>query len=443
MTRTLDLTIDSIAAGGDGVGRSNGLVVFVPRSAPGDTGRVRIDKAGRFARAHWDSIVEPGPERIDPPCTHYVVDRCGGCQLQHISYPAQLAAKSDFIRDALQRIAKRPAIRAPVRRSPTEWRYRRKLTLALRRRTVGDAWIAGLHPYDSPGRVFDLVDCPITDERVLDVWREIRAASQWLPQETELRGAVQISPGGSAAETSFLLEGGARWTTHERFLEAVPLIGALWWQPHGHARRRLGVRATASSPSSDDVDSADPAPMLATLADGDDSEARSADASFVQVNSAVAAELQSYVIGLALSRHPATAIDAYAGGGDTAVGLSQAGVRVAAIELDRHGAARGASRLVSPSRMVHARVEDVLWEFLPADVVILNPPRVGVHERVTTQLSAATPPGALIYVSCNPATLARDVARLPGFRIASVVGFDMFPQTAHVETVCELVPDPR
>jgi 23S rRNA (uracil1939-C5)-methyltransferase len=78
---------------------------------------------------------------------------------------------------------------------------------------------------------------------------------------------------------------------------------------------------------------------------------------------------------------------------------------------------------------------------LPADLVLLNPPRVGVHERVTASIAAASPaPRAVIYVSCDAATLARDVARLPGFRIASLQAFDMFPQTAHVETVCELVP---
>ncbi|MHB1224383.1 MAG: class I SAM-dependent RNA methyltransferase, partial [Gemmatimonadaceae bacterium] len=82
----------------------------------------------------------------------------------------------------------------------------------------------------------------------------------------------------------------------------------------------------------------------------------------------------------------------------------------------------------------------VLPEFLPADVVILNPPRAGVDERVTTAL-AARPPRAVLYVSCNPATLARDVARLPGYRVASLRAFDMFPQTAHVETVCELIPE--
>jgi len=86
------------------------------------------------------------------------------------------------------------------------------------------------------------------------------------------------------------------------------------------------------------------------------------------------------------------------------------------------------------------RVEDLLPAQLPADVVLVNPPRTGVEPAVTSAL-AAQRPRAILYTSCNPATLARDVARLPGFRIASLVGFDMFPQTAHVETVCELVPE--
>jgi tRNA/tmRNA/rRNA uracil-C5-methylase (TrmA/RlmC/RlmD family) len=90
--------------------------------------------------------------------------------------------------------------------------------------------------------------------------------------------------------------------------------------------------------------------------------------------------------------------------------------------------------------MLQARVEAALPAALPADIVILNPPRTGLDERVPVALTAA-PPRALIYVSCNPATLARDIARLPRYRIASVVAFDMFPQTAHVETVCELVPE--
>jgi 23S rRNA (uracil1939-C5)-methyltransferase len=134
-------------------------------------------------------------------------------------------------------------------------------------------------------------------------------------------------------------------------------------------------------------------------------------------------------------------IDAYAGGGDTAIPLAADGVAVTAIELDRDAVTGFAGRLVPPSRAIVGRVEDHLSRALPADVVILNPPRAGVDARVTTALESATaPPRAIVYVSCDPATLARDVARLPRYRVADVRAFDMFPQTAHVETVCELVP---
>jgi 23S rRNA (uracil1939-C5)-methyltransferase len=116
---------------------------------------------------------------------------------------------------------------------------------------------------------------------------------------------------------------------------------------------------------------------------------------------------------------------------------------VTAIELDRAAVAIARARLPPGSRVEAGRVEVLLPAELPADLVLLNPPRAGVDERVTAVLAGAAAQGtrAIIYTSCNPATLARDVARLPGWRIASLAGFDMFPQTAHVETVCELVPE--
>ena len=101
----------------------------------------------------------------------------------------------------------------------------------------------------------------------------------------------------------------------------------------------------------------------------------------------------------------------------------------------------GASRDYPRTRNRFARVEDALPDALPADAIILNPPRAGVDARVTELLEEASPrPRGIIYVSCNPATLARDLSRMPSYRIESIVAFDMFPQTAHVETVCELVP---
>src|SRR5437588_6877974 len=151
---TAQIAIDSIAAGGDGVGRTEGMVVFVPRTAPGDVVRVRLATGKRFARGVLESLEVPSPMRVDPPCPHYVIDRCGGCQLQHLAYDAQLSVKRTIIGDALRRIGKRAVDDPMVTPSVAQWRYRRKLTLHLRR--AGSSWIAGLHPYDDPVGVFDL-----------------------------------------------------------------------------------------------------------------------------------------------------------------------------------------------------------------------------------------------------------------------------------------------
>src|SRR5437773_8871861 len=120
----VSVAIDSIAAGGDGVGRTNGLVVFVPRTAPGDVVTAQISGKGHFARGTLRSVVSPSPDRIEPPCPHYTRDKCGGCQLQHLAYQAQLEAKRIIIRDALQRIGKRQIELPPIDRSPKESPYR-------------------------------------------------------------------------------------------------------------------------------------------------------------------------------------------------------------------------------------------------------------------------------------------------------------------------------
>jgi len=408
-----ELDIDSIAAGGDGVGRSNGVVVFVPRAAPGDRVRARVEVQRRFARGEIDSIVRPSPDRVTPECPHYVADKCGGCQLQHIGYDAQLEAKRRIIRDSLARIGKRSADLPSIEASPRRWRYRRKLTLTMRRAGQSDSWTMGLRPYDDPDRIFALRDCPITDERVLAVWKDIAAAGRLLPDADELRGAVQLA----GEDVSVVVRGGNAWPRRAEFFEAVPSATTLWWQPTHRARNLVASRGT--------------------------SPARDASASFAQVNTEVGAELHAYVLERARRYRPASVVDAYSGAGATAVPLAGDGARVTAVEADRDAAAECAESLApfAGSRSLTARVEDVIEQTLPADVILLNPPRVGVHERVTASIAAASPaPRAVIYVSCDPATLARDVARLPGFRVASLQAFDMFPQTAHVETVCELVP---
>ena len=401
------LTIASIAAGGDGVGRTEGVVVFVPRTAPGDVARVRIARAKRFARGELLQLEQPSPARVDPPCHHYTADRCGGCQLQHLGYEAQLAAKRTIIGDALRRIGRRDVPDPEVEPSDVPWRYRRKLTLHLRR--TGAGWIAGLHPYDDPVGVFDLADCPITEERVLDVWRELRGAFDALPAEDALRVAVRLLEDGAAAT----VEGGRVWRTADRFFDAAASLSELWWRPDEGATRRVASRSVESH----------------------------AGAAFVQVNARVAARIHGEVMTRVRVRTPARLVDAYAGSGDTAIPLAQDGRTVVAIELDRAAPDRMRASLSPPSSVISGRVEDHLERALPADVVILNPPRAGVDSRVTDALERHRASlRALFYVSCDPATLARDLARLPGYRLVSVRGYDMFPQTAHVETLCELEP---
>ena len=405
LTDVIQLRVHAIAAGGDGVGRSEGLVVFVPRTAPGDLALVRIDSVKRFARATLESVVEPSSERVSPPCGHYVVDRCGGCQLQHMSYDAQLEAKSIVVRDSLQRIARTDVGVPTIHASERQWRYRNKLTLAMRRGVNG--WTMGLHPYDDPAAVFQLADCPITDERVVAGWREIMAAAALLPDAAELRGTVRLAGG----ELVVLVRGGDDWSRAEAFFARLPSASALWWAPENRRATPLFERRSAP-----------------------------AGTSFGQVNEAVGAALHRYVVERARAHAPRTVVDGYAGTGETAIALAALGIRVTAIEIDGEAANLCASRLPSGSRSMVGRVEDLIAKALPADLVILNPPRVGLHERVTRALEAQRELArAIVYVSCDPATMARDIARLPSYRVASVEAFDMFPQTAHVETICELV----
>jgi 23S rRNA (uracil1939-C5)-methyltransferase len=404
---TATLKIASIAAGGDGVGRADGVVVFVPRTAPGDVARVRIARAKRFARGELIALEAASPARVEPPCPHYTDDRCGGCQIQHLSYDAQLEAKRTIIGDSLRRIGRRDISDPEVEPSDLPWRYRRKLTLHLRRTRAG--WIAGLHPYDDPVAVFDLADCPITDERVLSVWHELRDAFDALPAERSLRVAVRLLDDGAAAT----VEGGHVWRTADGFFSSAPSLTELWWKPEGGAPRQVAARSAESR----------------------------AGAAFVQVNANVAARIQSELLSRVRARNPERVVDAYAGSGATAIPLAEEGRTVVAIELDRPAVDRMRLHLGAPSSAIAGRVEDHLERQLPADVVILNPPRAGVDERVTVALerNRATV-RALFYVSCDPATLARDLARLPGYRLVGVRGYDMFPQTAHVETLCELEP---
>ncbi len=399
--------VESIAAGGDGVGRLDGLAVFIPRTAPSELVDVAIQQRGRLARGRLLRVVEPSTERVTPRCGHYDGDRCGGCQLQHLSIGSQLAAKQRIVQDAFSRIARRAVELPPIVASPAEWEYRSRLTLALRWKN--GAWFMGLHAFDDVDHVFDLRECPITEPRVVAAWADVRRAARWLPRVPELRGTVRLI----GSELALVLEGGDAWPSAREFAAAAPGFAVIRWRPPGAAPRVIVDRRAAGGP----------------------------DASFDQVNQPVAAAARQELINRALAVAPTTAVDAYAGLGATSLALAEQGVRVTSIEADEAASRYAASHLPKDSRAVTGRVEDVLPEYLPADVVLLNPPRAGIDARVARALEEGPRPRRVLYMSCDPATLARDVSRLPAYRVNSLQAYDMFPQTAHVEVVCELIPE--
>jgi 23S rRNA (uracil1939-C5)-methyltransferase len=242
------------------------------------------------------------------------------------------------------------------------------------------------------------------------VWREVMEARPYFPPVDELRASVRVLEEQAAV---VVMEGGNSWPHQSEFFDAVPTATALWWKPANRARALVAERGGPA-----------------------------ASASFAQVNEGVGRALHEYVLDRTRAHRPSIVVDAYAGSGSTAVPLARGGVRVTAIESDRDAADRCAALLPEGSRSIAARVEDAIADVLPADVVLINPPRTGIHEQVAAVLQATTPaPRAVVYVSCDPATLARDLSRMPRYRIESIRAFDMFPQTAHVETVCELVPE--
>ncbi len=436
-TSQAEVEVTALAAGGDGVGRVDGMAVFIPRTAPGDRVLATLSHRGRFARGVVEQVLQPAPDRVDAPCIHFTRDACGGCQWQHLGIEAQRDAKATVVVDAFARIARLTVATPVVEGNNNTFGYRRTITLTVRgasRKRVG-----GFHAADDPDRIVQIGTCLIAHEDVQQAWVLVRRNLARFPEtsratRTKGRGAVRDDVRVSlrrldSGDIAIVVQGGARWHGDDiaELAARVPMCAAIWWEPAGRDPRLVWNRDAA------------------TGAAHASAEALQVAASFVQVNAGVAAMLHSYVLAKVRSFAPRTVVDAYAGTGELAFALSQHGVQVTAIELDARASAYTAARLKGDSRAFAGTVESLLPSALPADVVVLNPPRSGVAEQVTAALSAARSehdgPSRIVYVSCDPATLARDVARLEGWRVQSLHCFDMFPQTAHVETVCVLQPE--
>jgi 23S rRNA (uracil1939-C5)-methyltransferase len=414
---TETVVITGIAAGGAGVARlADGRVAFIHGTAPGDHVDSRVTQQHRrWVRARTVRLIQAGPDRRPSPCPFDAV--CGGCTLQHIAIAAQRREKAALVREAMRRIGGIEIDVPDVVESLSEFEYRNRVTFHLRR-LGAERVVAGFHELERADRLVDVDGrCLLPEPTIRTAWRDLRR--EWgrnahrLPAGESLRITLQSAGSG---EVGLLTEGGYGDGRPDEIIERVPSITAVWKMDadgrvtHLAGRRALGEAEDASLPAG----------------------------VFTQVNRAVADRLGEHVddlLGEVAGRH---IIDAYCGIAIRAIRWAAAGARVSGIEADERAAAEARRRCDGQCDIVHGLVEDHMADLLPADIVILNPPRAGVHERVVRAL-IDRPPGRLLYVSCDPATLARDCARLAErYTIRDVRCFDMFPQTAHIETVVDL-----
>jgi 23S rRNA (uracil1939-C5)-methyltransferase len=402
------IRIERLAAGGDGIGRlPDGRTLFVPRTAPGDAiepARMREHK--RFARARIGTLLQPSPYRVEPRCPHYVKDDCGGCQLQHLAPDAQREARRRFVGDALRRIGGVETGDPPIEPAPSDWEYRTRLTLH------SDGERIGLHPVDRPAEVFDLEVCPITSPALTSLWREVRRRRSLLPRRF-LHVVLRLDR-----------EGGRHLLVETR--GAAPWPGA---RELGAELTKAGVRATLWLR---------PEEGAARVVWGHD-EAFPATV-FEQVHPAMGDRARAYALALLGEVRGLFVWDLYAGIGDTTRELVARGASVASVESDRKAVERAERTLPGREhgvRRMAARAEDAVASLPAAEAVVTNPPRTGMDERVSAALDRS---GAarIAYISCDPATLARDIRRLTCYRLADLRAFDLFPQTAHIESVALL-----
>ena len=373
--------MERILPGGMGLAHAGGKTVFVSLAAPGDRVRVAVERRqGDVLFASIVEIITPSPVRVEPPCPYF--GRCGGCDFQQLTYDAQLAAKAEMIRDCLHRIARLESVpEFVVTGSPNNWRYRMRATWQIDQdeRTIG---------YYERGsrRVCDVVDCAVLKPELQEKLEEVRGTewSQFPPELKHLdvvagENGVSFAPAFAEFETKELA---------------------------------LTVRGEVYSYNAE---------------------------SFFQINPSLLGQLIDFALRDASGE---TVLDLYCGVGLFTLPLARGFKNVIGVEANP-AAARFARRNLqraglTNARVITATVTDWFRSSKPGsvDFVLLDPPRAGAESAVIKGILDAGP-REISYVSCDPATLARDLRKLltGGYAIASIAAFDLFPQTHHVETI--------
>jgi 23S rRNA (uracil1939-C5)-methyltransferase len=436
----VSLAIDRMAYGGRGVGRVDGYVVFVPDTAPGDRVRARLWRVKpAYAEADLIQVETPSPIRTSPPCPHF--GPCGGCVWQHLGYDVQLKAKESIVRESLAHIAGlRDVDIRPIVAARSPWAYRNKMEFTFHPDTI-----LGLHRRGAFDRVVPITTCLIQSDAANAILSEVRdwASGSGLSRydtraHTGLLRQVVIREGKRTGEIMVALIATAPDVPRagelaRRLVTAMPQIVSVLLAVNPGVSDGLppaGVSVLAGRPYIEEE--------VAGL------RFRIGLATFFQTNTDGADELVDTVGAFAGLGGAETVYDLYSGVGTFSLPLARRAKQVYGLEIGAPAVetARENARLnaVTNAEFVSGDVRRLLPEVRARtarpDLLVLDPPRSGAGSRVMRKIIAAAAP-RIIYVSCNPITLAPDLGDLvrSGYAIRAVQPIDLFPHTYHVECV--------
>jgi 23S rRNA (uracil1939-C5)-methyltransferase len=445
----LELSIDSLAYGGNGVARLNGFVVFVRRGLPGDRVRVRVTKVKRnHAEALAVEVLQPGPQRVDAPCAHYPA--CGGCRFQDLAYEAQAAAKQDQVLDALRRIGgiAEPPLE-PIEPAGEQFHYRNKMEYSFTATPAGPA--LGLHQAGRWDEVLEIERCWISSD-LMNTLRD--AVRDWARAE-------KLEPYDQAEHTGYLrhlvLREGRN--TEQVLVQLVTAPGERFDRDElvEVLRRFPEVRsihwAVNDSP-------AEVTNLPTTLLWGEDAieeelcglRFRVRPNAFLQTNTKMAERLYELAGEYAGLTGEETVYDLYCGIGSIGLTMASRVLTVWGLEVSEESVAcalenadlNGIVNAAFFAGEVGAALEELRDRAGPPDVVVVDPPRAGLSGKALRRLGRLEA-ARIVYVSCNPTTLASNVKELQrdwGYRLERARPVDMFPHTPHVESVALLTHVP-
>ena len=439
-----EIEINTLGTSGEGVGRYEDFTVFVPYALPGEKVKARITEVKKtYATGKLLEILRQSGDRVEPACPIY--KECGGCQLQHLSYEAQLKAKRQQVIDAVTRIGKQPDLFVePTLGAATPWNYRNKMQFPIGRekgKTVIGCFAQGSH------RIIDTGDCHIQKEgnnEVVNAVREIVTKLN-IPvyNEDKHTGVLRHVVGRVGKHGDIMVVIVTASKTLPREKEFVKML-------RSRLPKAVSIHQNIQTYRNNVIMGRDTKLLWGrpTIQDGlGRLNFHISPRSFFQVNTAQAEVLYNKALEYANLKGEETVIDAYCGTGTITLFLAQKAREVIGIEIvkpaiqdaqknARDNNVRNAEFIVGDATQVMPRLYK---QGIRADVVVVDPPRAGCTETVLKTF-ADMQPERIVYVSCNPATLARDIAVLDelGYKAQKVQPVDMFPNTSHVENVCLL-----